>query len=406
MKKYFLPILLILAATPHLSIAQSSTFNMFGAVQSIFYNENKKLEFYDIADSLKNKFPTIDTTSSSFALQQMDIFFQNTFDENFSFFSDIEFKLNYSTEKNWGQMNIQEAWVNYSASDYFNVKFGMLFPEFNNLNSVKNRLNLMPYVIRPMVYEQILSKHFNFEDFIPEKAFLQISGFIPIHSYGIEYAAYMGNSEASFYSNNDNKNEINYLNGVDTKSLKYKLYGGRLGLKKADDKLKFGLSFTHDYDNESDTINIFGHKLPVIGNIPRMRLGVDISFDLYGLKVEHETIKVFYYDLKTDFFKLQNNNEDVRMGQFFTYTNFLYNFSDNIFAYFNFAQIQDRFKDLDGENFNFGGGYKLNSNITAKFQYMYYKETIEFPNQYGKRGEMINGDIKINNLSFGVSVNF
>lgn len=413
MRKTLLSIIALIISAINAN-SQSSSFNLFGTAQSIFFYENRSLDFSVNKSILDSTLKDHKGESSSFALQQMDLLLQNNFDENFSFFADIEFKLNYSSEKNWGDLNIQEAWACYSLNDYFNVKFGMLFPEFNNLNSIKNRLNLTPYIIRPIVYEQILSQQFNFEDFIPEKAFVQVFGYIPIHKYGIDYAVYMGNSEASFAKNTlASDSNLNYLSGADTKNFKFKLYGARIGIKKSDDKFKIGLSATHDYDNKNDSTPVFTMKRPILGNLPRVRLGFDFSFTYGGFRLEHESIKVNYYDLpdpKKVFHTANADEHDLNTGQLFSYTSFLYNFDDEAFIYSVLSMIEDKFTEIDGNALYFGGGYKLNSNIIAKAQFMYYKQHSESPYFTDEKPNSepihIYTDLIIRHISIGLSVNF
>lgn len=113
-------------------------------------------------------------------------------------FVNLEFQASYSSRIGSGEFNLQEGWLNYEFSDALNLKLGLLLPVFNNLNEIQNRLPLFPYIIRPAVYEVLVASQFELEDYVPERAFVQMAGTLPLRDLRFEYAFHLGNSETSF----------------------------------------------------------------------------------------------------------------------------------------------------------------------------------------------------------------
>ena len=92
-------------------------------------------------------------TRNTFILQQANIFFRKQFNSRFAAFVDLEFTNTYASTRKWGTFRLEEAWVRYQTSEEFSIKAGLLVPVFNNLNEIKNRMPLLPYITRPFVYE-------------------------------------------------------------------------------------------------------------------------------------------------------------------------------------------------------------------------------------------------------------
>jgi len=90
---------------------------------------------------------------NSFSLQQLNLFFQKDIGSDWTAFVNFEFLNNFSSGRQWGSTKLEEAWVKYRANMRFNLKLGLLIPIFNNLNEIKNRTPLLPYIIRPLAYE-------------------------------------------------------------------------------------------------------------------------------------------------------------------------------------------------------------------------------------------------------------
>ncbi|MCH8021836.1 hypothetical protein IH785_18565, partial [candidate division KSB1 bacterium] len=71
---------------------------------------------------------------NSFSLQQLNLFFQKDLGPNWTAFVNFEFLNNFSSSRQWGSFNLEEAWVKYRADMRFNLKLGLLVPRFNNLH--------------------------------------------------------------------------------------------------------------------------------------------------------------------------------------------------------------------------------------------------------------------------------
>ena len=118
--------------------------------------------------------------SNSFTLQQLNLFLQKDLTADWTAFVNFEFVNSYSSVYNWGAFSLEEAWINYNRSNQFKLKLGLLTPAFNNLNEIKNRTPLLPYIIRPVVYESSFRETVPTEQFLPARAFAQVYGSITL----------------------------------------------------------------------------------------------------------------------------------------------------------------------------------------------------------------------------------
>jgi len=225
---------------------------------------------------------------NSFSLQQLNLFFQKDFNPSWTAFVNFEFLNNFSSSRQWGSANLEEAWIRYRADMRFNLKLGLLLPIFNHLNEIKNRTPLLPYVIRPLAYETSFSEFIPVEILTPLRAFAQAYGFFPSGEAKFDYAVFLGNSP------NINNSSMLGQTGVDTTATF--LVGGRVGLRYRDFKL--GLSGTYDRDSIfEDLAADFGFQPGGFSEIPKTRLGGDLSYHHVKFFFEGEFIKV---DMKRD----------------------------------------------------------------------------------------------------------
>ena len=304
----------------------------------------------------------------------MNLFFQKKLSRNWRAFVNFEFVNTFSSSRQWGSANLEEAWAAYSPNENFNLKLGLLLPIFNNLNTIKNRTPILPYVIRPLAYETSFQDFIPVEDFAPSRAFAQAYGFLPFRGMKLDYAAYLGNSPniASLSSADD----ANQQTGVDTTNTF--LVGGRIGLSYFDD-FKIGFSMTYDKTNFFEAANqlIFqsSNKLLLgtnsdFGNVPRKRYGGDLSFRYKNIAFESEIIKV-------------QHDEDIQnadLDRDFFYITLGYRFKERLFVYASYWDVRLDYtvatvlKDevqvfvVDGDIIlpNFGIAYSVNDRITLK----------------------------------------
>ena len=375
-------LLLLLPLTAAELCAQENDLEIFGSMQTIFMHQESQL---------KLRIPELNVeqsgteTRNTFALQQLDIFLRKEMSDALSAFIDLEFQLNYASDKGWGSMSLQEAWLDYHVTDAFSLKAGLLYPAFNRLNEIKNRLPLLPYIFRPLVYERLLSGMFRAEDFIPEHAFLQLYGSVPLGDFFADYAVYTGNGESSYISRSgpdgtietDVNSNFEFLTGVDPTDFKLKLFGGRVGLRTRDELFSAGLSLTHDRNNLRDTT---GSGLYVIpddirerfgSDAPRIRIGTDLALRLGALYFEGEVIKILY-----DYEGAESL--DLAMEQGFVHAMLGYDFFPSLTSYVS-MQWGDYTFGFDSDYFVYsvGGAWRINGSVTAKAQMVLYEERFD-----------------------------
>jgi len=402
-----LPLLLLCWPAQHAQAQIDSDLQLFGSMQTVFFHQESRIDTEIPSTGTRNSGTE---TRNTFALQQMDLFFRKEIGDELTAFVDLEFQLNYSSEKQWGSMSIQEAWLNYHISDAANLKLGLLFPSFNHLNEIKNRLALLPYLFRPLVYERLLSEKFYTEDFIPEHAFVQFHGALPAGNWFVDYAAYAGNAEASYVSRNtpsggietDLNPNFEFLGGVDPSNLKLKLFGGRIGMRSRDEMFKFGISVTHDYNNLRDSTRYPSHILSgparrILGSdAERFRIGSDLSGRYKAFWFELEGIKVIYdYDPAERF--------DVELEQSFFSGVLGYDITSEITTYGS-LQYGDYTFGLDSDYFvyTFGGAWRVNESVTAKAQFIAYDE--QFNDVPGDNLNLISQQVTITFVFLGFSI--
>lgn len=268
----FLLALVVLLAAPQSAKAQSDDLNIYGYFQTQYtYSKDQ------------NNGET--GGYSSFKVPQLNILFSKNFGSNFTAFVSTEFLNNFDSSEEWGTFRLGEAWVRYDHSNALKVKGGMLIPKFNNLNEIKNRTPLLPYAFRPLVYEQSFTLFGN-ADYVPQRAYLQVYGSLPMGGAQFDYAAYVGNSESRYLAGVGDFNEA----GTDTTFAK--MFGGRVGIRY--NSLKIGVSGTID-DTNMRNLDFFGNTMPIgVGDVTRYRLGADLSFDVRDFFVESEVISVIH----------------------------------------------------------------------------------------------------------------
>ncbi len=341
--------------------------NLFGSMQNMFLYEKSdcKLSLHRGRGQSDFDSTIYDYERSSFALQQLDLFVAKEISDDFKMFIDLELKLNFSSEDNWGQAKVQEAWAEYSASDLFNLRAGILFPKFNNMNEIKNK-SFLPYAIKPIVYDQMFSNDRESDYFIPDRAYLEAYGFYPIHNIRLEYALYAGNSSKDYISNNTSNDTATLKGGLDTKGLEFKLFGGRIGIRKDDEKFKAGISFTKDKEKVYLDFQSIKYPVSIKDDIDRYRLGLDLSFSVWKFDSESEMVNVMY-----DFEDPQN--PWISLNRMFLYSTLLYNATDKFFGYFCYQYTSHKTISEDNSyTYSLGCGYKFNDAITLKMQYINY----------------------------------
>lgn len=230
-----------------------------------------------------------DSGYSSFRLPQLNLFFARDFGDDFGAFVSAEFLNSYNSGEDFGIARLGEGWVRYEYGQTLKVKGGLLIPKFNNLNEIKNRTPLLPYVTRPYVYEQSYKNLIGNGDYVPQRAYGQVYGTLPVGEVELDYAAYVGNSDPGYLTSGDASYPVS---GTDTTYSK--LFGGRVGVQY--EGVKAGVSGSIDEANMREVdLSILQTTVPAgLGDVDRYRLGADLSFDVNDFFVESEIISVTY----------------------------------------------------------------------------------------------------------------
>jgi len=355
-------LLLLMIRTPiTLAQAKKSPLNIFGYFQTSFQHwtaldfETSHPQFIE-----EEKRPE----QNSFSIQQLNLFFSKDVMQDWRAFVNFEILNTFSSSRQWGAFNLEEAWVRYKPSDKFNVKFGLLIPTFNNLNEIKNRTPLLPYIIRPIIYETSFTEFFQgVEEGAPSRAFVQASGILPIGEGKFDYVFYIGNSPNISDKSEDEQTGVDITNTL--------LVGGRVGFRFND--MKAGFSVTRD--NVNLTWDEFqGEPLFTYEEVPRIRLGGDLSFHLGQLFFEGEIISIAYND----------DLPEISIDKLFYYGTLGYQITEQLFPYVSYYFIEWDFPFIASsipeliintgigkmEGLTFGISFNLNDVITFKGQYI------------------------------------
>ncbi|MCI0699352.1 hypothetical protein L0337_46035 [candidate division KSB1 bacterium] len=302
---------------------------------------------------------------NSFGLQQLNLFLQKDLSRNWTAFVNFEALNTFSTSRRWGAFNLEEAWVKYAPNMKFNLKLGLQIPIFNNLNEVKNRTPLLPYIIRPLVYETSFGEFFPLEEFVPARAFVQAYGFLPAGETKFDYAVYLGNSP------NINADPEKGQTGVDT-TMTF-LAGGRLGIRYRE--LKLGLSATYEKSNDFIELADTLRRQPAeLQELPLTRLGGDLSYNLANFSFESEFITV---DVHTGI-------PELGLALDFYYATLGYRFTNELSGYGSYwvtdvhvamlSPDNEEMRDEDLHVSTMGIFYDLNDGIRLKGQFARVRE--------------------------------
>jgi hypothetical protein len=330
--------------------ADESDLNVFGYFQASLYKQKDALT--------GNKLNT-------FTLQQLNLMMQKGLWQRWNAFINFEFTNSYSSFDNWGTFALEEAWVRYRRNRYFRLEMGLLIPQFNSLNPIKNRTPLLPYIIRPLVYETSLQETFPIEEFVPEQAYIQIQGSAPVGgNFKFDYAGYWGNSP-NIATNAEASNT-----GLDTTGTF--LFGFRVGVRHPN--FKAGFSSTADKTNQFVILEeILGSPAGSLNEVPRYRGGLDLSFEWRSLQFWSEAIGVVYEEDVPEF--------DV--DKEFFYVTLAYTFWERLLVYVSYTELKsnltipsssgpDEFElaELTSKVPNLGVSFAVNDRVKLKAQFL------------------------------------
>lgn len=309
-----------------------------------------------------------DRSSTSFLLQQLNLFLQRDISDSWRAFVNFELYSTYSSEQNWGAFSLQEAWIRYRYDNRFNLKLGLQTPIFNNLNTVKNRTPLLPYIVRPLVYETSFSEFINTGEYVPDLAFVQVYGFFPLNSVKLDYAVYTGNS------GDISRDEFGRSATDTTADL---MVGARLGVRVdtgLEGELKAGVSSTYEKTNFfAQYATLLEYPIDQLRDLSKIRLGGDLQYIRGPLRLQSEYILVLY----------DEGIEGLSTDREFYHLIGGWQFDDHWMAYLNVNATEEdlSFAENLGEPFlttdftirvtMLGLNYSLNDRITFKSAYGY-----------------------------------
>jgi len=383
------------------SMAQSS-IDIYGYVQSS----------YSFFHNVWNPYapPGEDNyTYNNMGINQLNLFVAKDLGNDLSSFINFEFINDYSSDKGFGSFNLSEAYLKWDYRDFLKVKFGMIIPQFNSLFEIYNRTPLLPYLIRPKLYDATSGNLVDIFDILPQKALIQVYGSVPVGAANIEYALFAGNPPNKFLSSPNNDLLPSYV-AFGRAAVSYVSVGGRVGIKTSN--LRIGVSACFDKDSQRKFIKNSNPDTVNLGDFNRYHIGSD-----FYLKVGNFELSAEYLKVKTkvssdvqDSLNVWNAADPYDVGKSFDktfyYATLLYNISSKLFVYTMYDYLNDDFNPfyfgLDGfYGYHLGGGYYVNDNILLKIQY--FKNFARFDT-----GEAVIPirDYYENNLAIGVSITF
>lgn len=270
--------------------------NIFGYFQSQFRYSNES-SFAEVLTPGQTNYT--DKARTAFTIQHLNVLASKNLSERTSAFLNAELVNAFDSQAGFGELRIQEAWFRYRHDRSFSVRAGLLLPTFNNLNEIRNRSPLLPYILRPLPYENSLSQVSEAAAFAPQRAYVDVSGTLaPSDAFMIDYAAHLGTAEEEFGTA--------VLSGTTPAGLDTTSYfstGGRIGARY--EGFKVGVSATYDYENVGiDLPAPLAPALPLLRSagidisadgvqaVPRIRLGADLSGTFGPVFFEGEYIAV------------------------------------------------------------------------------------------------------------------
>lgn len=308
---------------------------------------------------------------TSFSMQQLNVMMQKELTPQWAAFVNMEFVNSYSSSRMWGEFNLEEAWVRYRITQRLNLKMGLHIPEFNRMNTIKTKMPLLPYIIRPLVYEASVSENVSDNEYVPNHAYVSLYGTVPAGRVTIDHALYAGNSP--------NTSTIfgGQQSAVDTS--KTFLTGGRLGIRT--EAIQAGVSGSLDFIDYPAEIRNYIKDSVDIQEVPRYRFGADLRLSVGPLTFEGEMIKIMYDD----------DISEIAIDKEFYYATILYDASERLTVYGGYWYTAQDLTDPDVVGLGFelvqlaarqkipvvGAAYQINDRVVAKGQFGRLTEEID-----------------------------
>ncbi len=330
---------------------------------------------------------------NTLGIGQLNLFFQRSIGEDFTAFINFEYINNFSSGREYGDYNIQEAYILWDYKDYLRLKFGIVIPKFNAMFQIYNRTPLLPYLNRPKLYEATGGNLVDIFDILPQKALIHIDGFVPTDIANFDYALYISGPTNGFISSPKNDMLPGYVPFGQT-SVKYFGVGGRLGITSG--PVTAGVSLTTDVENkrhyladmankyisymEDSVTQFYLNDATNLGDLNRVRMGADITITLGDLTIAGEFLKT-----NTDVSPSNQTildqwhlNDTYYIGdgfdKLFYYASATYYINPEIYVFGMYDYLDDKadpfYFGMDGYyGISVGGGYHVNDFVVLKTQF-------------------------------------
>jgi hypothetical protein len=262
------------------------------------------------------------------------------------------------------------------------------------MNTIKTKMPLLPYIIRPVAYESSLAEAVAVEEYIPTRAFVSFYGTLPAGPVKFDHAVYIGNSP------NLSTSEQSGQTGVDTS--RTFLIGGRLGMRSA--IIQAGFSGSLDYiDLPAEVGGFVNDPNANVREIPRYRFGADLRATHGPFTFEGELIEVVYDD----------DLDEIVADKDFYYGTLLVALTDRLTVFGgywytsqNFLGVLEGVRGFELTNYvaklkipTFGASYNVTDRVVLKGHFGTAKEDLE---KNGERSE----EFDFRFYGFGTSVMF
>ncbi|MDP2364537.1 MAG: hypothetical protein Q8M94_12310 [Ignavibacteria bacterium] len=369
MKNFFLILFFFFLCATYNQLNAQENLEIFG------YGQGSFLQFENRYDPHVIEYDD-NYTYKNMGITQLNLLMSRSLGDELTAFINFELTNNFDSERGFGSFYLQEAYLRWNYKDYLNLKFGMVIPKFNNLYEIYNKTPLIPYLIRPKIYEVNWGTYVDLFDYLPQKALLQVYGSFISDEIKFDYAFYCGNPPNSFLSSKDKDLIPGYVE-YGQSAVNLLAVGGRIGIRT--DNIKAGFSFAKDKENRREIELVAPESVVGLGDLDRYKLGFDASFEFGDFNIVGEYLlnKVPLTNDQQDSLDYWSSIDPAFTGnglnKYFYYVSAMYTFSEKFYSFIMFDYIQDKldawfFGNYGYYGYHIGCGYYMNENVVLKGQ--------------------------------------
>ncbi len=342
---------------------------VFGYVQTSFTSFQNNWEFEAPPGEADYRY-------NYMGINQLNVLFAKDFGDGLSGLINFEYINNYSSANGFGSFNVQEAYIRWDYKPWLKVKFGMVIPQFNAMFEIYNKTPLLPYVLRPKLYEANTGNLVDIFNILPQRSLVHLNGAVPVGTLVFEYSAFMGNPPSSFMSSPDNDMIPGYV-AYGQSAVAYLSRGGRVGFRYGD--IRAGVSYATDRANQRAFVKDVDGNTVDLGDIPRAKFGADFTASLAGFTLTGEYLKVSSNTSSAidDSLAAWNASDPYFIGKSFDkefyFATLQYNVTDELAVYAMYDYLNDSvdpfYFGLDGYyGYHLGAYYSVNESVVLKIQ--------------------------------------